>query len=155
MVSNITALRLMRELFNKHGLTEFNPQIVNLRGAVIGICKYNSKLIGIDQQWLRRTNIQEFTQVILHEIAHELDYRWFGQRGHGETFIKTCKIIGCVFDKPIIHCMKPQEKGILVIVGTIIRKVREVPMTFEVMHQNMKVISQSEWDLISKLQNGK
>lgn len=145
MISNTVALRIMRKLMDEHGLHNFHPQIVHCRGNVIGLCKYDSKLIAVDQKWLKTCSSEEFRQVVLHEIAHELDDRWYGGRGHGQTFRMACKRIGCVFDKPIIHHIGTLERGILVIVGAALKRVREVPFSFQIQSANMKIITKSQW----------
>lgn len=148
MVTNQAALRFMRRMMDEHGLNDWNPQLLPMPGKVWGLCKYDAKLICVSQPFLKRASFEEFRQVVLHEIAHELDRRWYGNQGHGRTFAMACRRIGCVYEGPIAHYIKdePVEFKLVLFTETSAIYKRDVPADFDSGFETMKVVPATAWN---------
>ena len=148
MITNQAALRFMRKSMDEHGLTDWNPQIMARCSRTWGMCKYDAKLICVSQYFLKKATMEEFRQVVLHEIAHELDNRWYGNRGHGRTFAMACRRIGCVYEGPIAHYIndKKDEFKLVLFTETAAILKRTVPANFESGFETMKVVPDYAWE---------
>jgi len=89
----LTAKRLALELMQKHELTTKGWKFEFDNGKRrLGCCKYRVKTISFSKHYLPLVVIEEFTDTMLHEIAHAL----VGS-GHGHDMIWQRKAIeiGC------------------------------------------------------------
>ncbi len=84
---------LARELMDSHGLKEFQL-IISHGKRTVGYCNIRSKQIAISKHFIKGSYQESVKKVILHEIAHALDFYEYGNWGHGETFKALCKQLG-------------------------------------------------------------
>ena len=66
--------------------------------AVLAYC-YNNKSIGFNHIFLKlnyRLNGNSLVDVLMHEIAHALDFEYNGNLDHGKSWKNWCKKIGAI-----------------------------------------------------------
>lgn len=80
----------MKNLVKEGWKFKINRKMLN----AIGSCNYAKKTISISGYWLSALSEYEFTQTILHEIAHALT----PGAAHGPEWFKVAKKIGCKGD---------------------------------------------------------
>lgn len=96
--------RLANSLIKEHGLTYdgWRFEFDNARRRA-GVCKYNSKTIGLSKYLLPHMNEEMIKDTILHEIAHAL----VGHRhGHDRVWQRQAMAIGCNGKR----CYNPQKE---------------------------------------------
>jgi hypothetical protein len=83
--------QLAIELIAKH-LPNQNWQFIwNNRINSLGVCKYNTKQIGLSSRWVRKLPKEEIVDTLLHEIAHAIAGY---EAGHGHRWKVACVTIG-------------------------------------------------------------
>jgi predicted SprT family Zn-dependent metalloprotease len=86
-----------RALLVKHGLTDYSF-CYNKRAAACGVCYYNRKTIELSVHLVERNTDAEILDTILHEIAHAIAFKLYGERGHGPYWRRVCVNVGA---KPV------------------------------------------------------
>lgn len=93
-----------RQLMAEYGLNDYTF-CYNKRKRHLGVCFY--PYVSKFTEWSRPGRIelsvylvdnngdQQVMDTLLHEIAHAIAYKRYGERGHGELWKKVCREIGC------------------------------------------------------------
>lgn len=80
-------------LLADHGLWDQGWRFVFTNGKMqVGICKHREKQIGFSQHFLMKTEREDITDTLLHEIAHALVG---GGHGHDSVWRRKAVEIGC------------------------------------------------------------
>ena len=89
------ARQLAETLMESHGLRGWAFRFDNARTRV-GVCRFESRIIGLSRHYVRPNPIEEVTETILHEIAHALAGL---DAGHGPRWKRIARQLGCSTDR--------------------------------------------------------
>ena len=99
MIATAEIRQYVRLTLKQHGLHDVEAVFGHCNDLWLGLACCDKNVILINQNALSCFTV--FREVILHEVAHFLDYRERGNKGwrdeeesHGEGFKKWCKHLG-------------------------------------------------------------
>jgi hypothetical protein len=85
-----SAIRLLREHMNKHGLQNWSARLMK-SARVLGNCSPSKKIIRLSIHLIDSGTPEQILNTILHEIAHAL----CPGHGHDKTWVDMAKKLGC------------------------------------------------------------
>lgn len=94
-INEINVIKLADILFEKFKLNEWTINITRLSGNVHGQCWNNDKRIDICDTVPGNYSNKVIENLLLHEIAHAIEYERYGTAGHEQIWKDICKEIGC------------------------------------------------------------
>lgn len=88
--------KIMAEVLMKmHGLTDLGWKFRFDRAKIrFGVCRYRTKEICLSSYLTFLNDEDRVKDVIAHEIAHQISYSRYDERGHGNSWKKVCIEIG-------------------------------------------------------------
>lgn len=98
MVELNKARDLAEKLLYKHGLTNYTIVFDNATQR-FGCCKVNKQIISLSRPLTILNSEEVVKDIILHEIAHALDYKIHRNRGHGRTWKEICMDLGTSYER--------------------------------------------------------
>lgn len=87
----------IRDEFNHFGISDWGFKWNNRTTKVLGRCFCVNKTIELSRKFVLlniEQNPKEIRNVILHEIAHALEYKYERTSGHGERWKFYCNVTG-------------------------------------------------------------
>lgn len=98
-------IEFAKHKLNEFGLNDYRVIINNRITRSLGKCKPLEKEIHVSGKLIKAESglSETVKQVILHEIAHAIDFDRSGKLGHGAPFKAVCKEIGCTLDGTQVH----------------------------------------------------
>lgn len=116
---------------NRH-IPEYSFEF-NMSTRALGTCSFRKKTIYLSEHWTKACPKSEVLDTILHEIAHAIAYRDYGDPTHGKHWKLVARMIGATpeakakIDIKLRDHVKPKYQMVLETTGEVIRDYYQRP----------------------------